>query len=433
MRSAVIAVGVLVLSGRLPAQASIPIVELPSAKDASVERFGTILDVRELPDGSVLVDDAARKQIKLLGPGLAFVRTVFDTVRGEPNFYGPRIMPLIPYLADSTLFPTISLRSLSMLDQHGNVARALTTPVPLDVAYMRRGGADDRGRIIYAGEGAVLSNEVAKPPVVSDSEPLVRIDLAARTNDTIAFISRPLWGEDAVSVRVPGMIGRYFNPDPLKTIDEWTVLSGGTLAIVRGHDYKVDFIRSDGSKYSSAKLPFDWRALSDADKQKMIDSAMTLRRIAARNNTLVNGVEKMTPWKGTARQQEAGPGTERYPRIDSTNTIISKGNGGGDLYVLNQPARKIEEVFDYYPPVRDHAALADMDDHLWILPTTSKQSKAGELVYDVVNVKGELFERVRLPLGRYIVGFGRNGIVYLAYGSTTNGFVLERSRLPAAK
>jgi hypothetical protein len=63
----------------------------------------------------------------------------------------------------------------------------------------------------------------------------------------------------------------------------------------------------------------------------------------------------------------------------------------------------------------------------------STLSRRGELVYDVINAKGELLERVRLPLGRAIAGFGRGGTVYLTSGDITRGFYLERSRLPSPK
>jgi hypothetical protein len=71
-----------------------------------------------------------------------------------------------------------------------------------------------------------------------------------------------------------------------------------------------------------------------------------------------------------------------------------------------------------------------MDGNLWILPTTSAQSKNGELVYDVVNPKRGLFERVRMPAGRSILGFGPQGVVYLMNGDRATGFYVERSKLP---
>jgi hypothetical protein len=90
----------------------------------------------------------------------------------------------------------------------------------------------------------------------------------------------------------------------------------------------------------------------------------------------------------------------------------------------------LKDIGDYYPPIAQNAALADLDNNLWILPTTSAQSLHGELVYDVVNSSGELFERVRVPAGRSIVGFGKGGVVYLVSGDRTSGFYLERTRLP---
>ena len=54
-------------------------------------------------------------------------------------------------------------------------------------------------------------------------------------------------------------------------------------------------------------------------------------------------------------------------------------------------------------------------------------------MYDVINVSGELSRRVRVPLGRVIVGFGKGGVVYMSFGSIANGFVLERSRVAAIR
>ena len=72
--------------------------------------------------------------------------------------------------------------------------------------------------------------------------------------------------------------------------------------------------------------------------------------------------------------------------------------------------------------------IPDLDGNLWILPTGSMASQNGQLVYDVINARGVLFERVRLPAGRSVAGFGKGGVVYLA-SVTTDGLFLERTRL----
>jgi len=83
---------------------------------------------------------------------------------------------------------------------------------------------------------------------------------------------------------------------------------------------------------------------------------------------------------------------------------------------------------DYYPPVLQSGVMkADYDGNVWILPSTTTQIGTG-LLYDVVNRKGELTMRVRLPEGRALEGFGPNGTVYLT-SHGPGGARLERARL----
>ena len=63
--------------------------------------------------------------------------------------------------------------------------------------------------------------------------------------------------------------------NPLVTVDDWSVLTDGTLAMVRGQDYHVDVVNPKGEATKGAKLPFDWKRLTDEDKQALVDSART--------------------------------------------------------------------------------------------------------------------------------------------------------------
>jgi hypothetical protein len=405
------------------AQDTVPIVTLPAASAKSADTFGAIVDIRELPGGALLVDDGGRRQIKLLSSSLGDGTLVRDSA--GLTRYGPRVMPLLPYLGDSTLFPDLVQRpsTVEIFDPHGAAARTLAMPTANDVAGLRNGAADNIGRLIFLGVPAITRMPGhGLPPAAADSTPVLRADLNLRRTDTIAYVALPLRRADVLQTN--GAIISYWTADPLGTIDEWAVLTDGSLAMVRGHDYHIDWIRPDGRHESTAKLPFDWRQLTEGDKEKMVDSAVVLRRVAAGNNTLVNDVIRILPWRNTA------PDGPVVPKPDTVGALYSRNNGGGLLTVLPAERPSADRVFDYYAPLRKGAAMADMDDHLWILPTTSKQSKAGELVYDVVNTKGELFERVRVPLGRYIVGFGHDGVVYMATGNLTSGFTIERTKLP---
>ena len=50
------------------------------------------------------------------------------------------------------------------------------------------------------------------------------------------------------------------------------MLSDGTVALIRGRDYRVEYRNPDGTWTSSAKLPFDWLHYAEEDKQKLVDS-----------------------------------------------------------------------------------------------------------------------------------------------------------------
>ena len=78
------------------------------------------------------------------------------------------------------------------------------------------------------------------------------------------------------------------------------------------------------------------------------------------------------------------------------------------------------ELPDYKPVFLNGFVRADLDGNVWVRTIPTK-AIAGGPVYDVVNRKGELVERVQIPVGRSISGFGAGGVVYLTTrdGTTT--------------
>ena len=412
---------------------TVPVVTLSASTATSADRFGAILNVRELPGGRLLVDDGKNREVKLLSSSLTTERIVLDSALESANTYGNFPLALIPYLADSTLFPSPNkARAVFVIDPNGNVARTLAMPRASDVPLLRRAVSDDKGRIIFAAPAEVKrAPALGVPPLLLDSVPLLRADLATRRTDTIAFVVHPMLGVDTWNGR--GQL-TFWMPDALKWIDDWAVLSDGSLALVRGHDYHVDWLRSDDSKSASPKLPFEWRQLTDAQKEGMIDSAQHNWQVAAENNTLLQNAERPpTPWPRATLSGSSDPAAPTRPSFDTTKAVVTNAVLSGSIMARLPNKPTVDQVFDYYAPIRDRAAMADLDNQLWVLPTISKESKAGELVYDVVGSKGELVRRVRLPAGRYIIGFGKGGVVYLAHGDLKNGFAVERATVVGAK
>ena len=409
-----------------PAQQGIPVVNVTLAVAKTTTTFGAVLGVRELSDGKLLVNDAGRREIKIFDPALANATIALDSTPGTSNSYGPRRAEIFPYLGDTTAFTEILANDVLLLDRAGRVARAAALPqqddgiTPFPVRFPMPTAIDNRGRLLARGGVSVRNG------VMADSSLIYRADLDTRQVDVVGAVHLGSKGER--NRNEPPEDGKRVVTtvrQPVPTEDAWAVLSDGTIAFVRGQDYHVDWVLPDGTKSATTKLPFDWKRLTDEDKQKLADSAkvvwdslMVIRN--ARN-------------AGTAQPGRGEGGGDAPPgrgRSGGGAGEPGSSQGGSIQRMVSVP---LSDIPDYYPPVRRNSAMADLDGNLWILPTTSAQSQRGELVYDVVNPKKGLFERVRMPVGRSIAGFGKGGVLYLQSGDMTNGFHLERVKLDVVK
>jgi hypothetical protein len=84
------------------------------------------------------------------------------------------------------------------------------------------------------------------------------------------------------------------------------------------------------------------------------------------------------------------------------------------------------ELPDYKPAFAAGATRADADGNVWVRTIPTKPM-AGP-VYDVIDGRGALVDRVMLPAGSTIAGFGPGGVVY--YGTRdAAGVHLHRSRV----
>jgi hypothetical protein len=390
------------------AQENIPIRDLAPVSATSADRFGGVLGVRELSDGRLLVNDGRKRQLLLLDASLRNRTVVLDSVSGNGRAYGPRATPLIPYLGDSTFIVDGASRTMVLLGPSGEIARVASAPKPNDLnglAYATS-GIDASGNLLY-----LVRERLKENPMLGfrrDSAAIVRANFDTRAVDTLGRVKLPggvVETDTLINERL--VITRVINP--LTTIDEWAVLSNGTVAFVRGGDYHVDLLHSDGKSFKGPKLPFDWTRLTEKDKQALIDSAR-------------------------AAYEAEEKDTSAPPTYVSAAAVAAAANGGPRLSkstaprIVQLPA-PINEIGEYWPSIRQGAVKSDQDSNLWILPTTTAQSNRGELVYDVVNLRGELFERARVPSGKSIAGFGKNGIVYLMYRDGDAGWVLERARV----
>jgi len=447
MRKLLLTVAVALPASAIVAQT--PAVRLINAPDASSPHtFGMVSAIRQLPGGKVLVNDGIKRQLTLLDASLGGATIVADSVSGTASSYGVRPGGLIAYFADSTLFVDPAGLSMFVIDPAGKIARVASVPRSQDAPALGSNllgnpGLDGKGRLVYrggfgrivagpavaqsatrsgAGDNAARAASLASMFEQPDSTALVRVDLATRKLDTAAFFKIPK-NKMNVQQNERGMtVTTEINP--LQTVDDWAVLADGSIALVRGQDYHVDFIRADGSASSSPKIAYDWQRLTDEDKVAIIDSAKAAferARAAAPNggNVVMDG-------------RGGGGGAGGQPGMVVMNFSMRGGEGGGGIRTGEAGGGpqmtfvSANELPDYRPVFAQGASRGDADGNLWVRTSATRAGSVAGPIYDVIGQKGELIDRVQIPSGRQIVGFGKGGVVYMM-ARDDSGAWLERT------
>jgi hypothetical protein len=397
----------------------------------SSESLGSVTSALALSNGTVLVNDTQWRRVLLFDSTLSHARVLVDTTAATANAYGAFSGTLIRFREDSALFIDQSSLSMLVLAPSGTIARVMAIPRPSDQPGLFGGpfgtpGVDPRGRLVYfVGEtptilrirrGSRLGGTSARypdgMPEYIDSGFIVRVDLASRSVDTVAAINTPKQRR-LLKVDDRGFITAIETTIiPLALIDDWAMLRDGTIAAVRGRDYHIDWL-GDGHTSSSAKIAFGWQRIDDARKQTLIDSSAAAFQTFLEGLIAGAGGDGVTGGRRGAGGGRAGasPPVGRGLPAESVPNVVKAAN--------------LDDVPDYWPAFDRGSVSPDVDGNLWIRTTAMV---AGRPVYDVVNRKGELVDRVQLPSFRTIAGFGP-GVVYMAVKDEAGIVHLERARV----
>jgi len=373
-----------------PSQQGIRTTALPNATARSAETIGAVMGLHEVGGGRVLINDSRRRQVRLFDSSLATSVVTLDSLTAAgAGSYGTRWAPLVRFRGDSSLLVEMPSRELRVLDGRGQVVRSLAPP-SLPAQLSARTYADGRGRLLYTpfpGYGTP-----------ADSAPIIRLDLTTRSADTVARVrlgygfARRVARDSGKGITDAFWIGRGGS---VNRIDDWALMSNGTIAVLRGREYRIELIRPDGTM-SSMNVPVDSSRI-DRDSllaprlvgSMVIDSGRSgaIMRIALQAKRAKNDLQFLTLTTG-------------------------------DLLGETSP--------------RPGTMIPDLDGNLWILPPYASTLPSDSLVYDVVNGNGGLVERVRVPAGKWIAGFGSDGAVYVVSGTRRIGYHLERTRFRLA-
>jgi len=386
--------------------AKIPTRLLGAITAASRDSLGTQIVVRPLSNGSVMVNDVARRRVLLFDPDLQKFSVVIDSgsTTGSAMASAVPSAQLIRYDGDSTLYVDLATQALLVLDNSGKVARVMALPRPTDAIYLSAtafgpASVDPKGRLVYRGMRPPKitppepGSKVMSIPQQSDSGPILRADFDQRTVDTVTTLKVLQPGAMTLTQEGTNMSLKLV-VNPMDTGDEWGMLPDGTIAILRAHDYHVDWVTPDGKITSSPKMAFDWKPMTDAQKQFKLDSIRP---------ELQKAIDAQPP--------QMVPTAEGPRRIRMQFDFVP-----------------IKKLSDYEPSIAPGALKVDPKGNLWIVPRTSAGANGGVL-YDVVDRKGQVTERVQFPKGYALAGFGDGGDeVYLIRVDGKVAF-LERAKL----
>jgi len=420
------------LASTANAQQSRPPLRHLGAAVATSDAFGAVAAIQALPGGKLLINDPSRRQLVLLDSTMKVIAVVADTTPATKAAYGARNGGLLPFRGDSALFVDPTSLSMLVIDPAGKIARIMAAPRANDVIFLLGGpqgnpGFDAKGRLIYRAQsfgpprGGMAAGQPMQPPVIPDSVPLVRYDLLTRKLDTAAFVRSPAPKFNIVQNERGVSMTSVINPLP--EVDDWAILADGTIAIVR-KDYHVDYVDANGQKTSAPKIPFDWQRLTDSAKKAIIDSTKArMARVRAGgpgggfvvtregpggNDVVAGGGPGGGPGAGApvmvfrTERMEGGPPPRGGPPA------------GGTLPASPPSISVVEpsELPDYQPAFTTGSVRADREGKLWVRIFSQLPSNAGP-EYDVIDRTGKLVDRVALPSGTTIAGFGPDGTVYL--------------------
>jgi hypothetical protein len=363
--------------------------------------FGGVQHVRRLSDGRLLVNDPSRRQVLMLDSTLANPVVVIDSVGGRDNSYGMRTGGIVPYRGDSTFFVDPTSSTLLLIDPAGKIARVMSVPTRA-VSYLAspnsygHPGYSESFGIVFRMPSSSFRYPSAPPPEgapelvikYEDSVAVVGMKLSTRRGDTLAKYGT---GQQ----RVARISYNNFDQDDVNELfpaaNDWALVADGSVALLSGREYRVRWINPDGTKSDSPRLPFIWDSNPDDEKQRIADSINTQREKSYHERV--------------QRQQR---------QVDSLKAAKKPVPNGLTRPLLKPDVVQMLDIPDYFPAYerQSNSMRADADTNVWIRPRPPRSARGGT-VYDVVSRKGELIDKVELPAGRTLIGFGPGGIVYL--------------------
>lgn len=334
------------------------------------EPFSGAADVRELTDGRLVVLDAKDNLLHFVDAGLRSVRQVGREGSGPTEYR--RVTQILPRSGDSTLAYDIMNARFLVINPAGVASGTLSLrdiSGGLPVGPMAVRGYDAAGRLFYQGMKISMG---PNGPALSDTSVILRLDPKQKKIDTLGSVrigspgmkmsGEPQKGTGALRLSIPAY--------PI--VDEWGLLPDGRVVVVRGADYRMDFIAAPGTVTTRGPVPYDRVRVTEKDKEKMREQQKRMQEEISKAAA-----------SAAASMPNAGKGRARMPSM-----------------AVDEPT----EWPEFKPAFGQSALKVAPDGELWVARHRAAADE-GQL-FDVFTSAGVLRLRVELPRKTALVGFG---------------------------
>jgi hypothetical protein len=331
------------------------VIGIPSAEfGLPFTRVGT---VRELKDGRLLVVDEREGSVTLIDFKSSAAKQVGRSGAGPGEYGYPGRLLALP--GDSSLLHDPRNARYLVIRPDGTPGETFSLDRAVAASLGSRGsiprGTDSRGAIYFE---AVSQIGQGAAPLPVDSAALLRFDRRDGTLDTVAWV-RLAKGDVRVTPGPGKGVSITTGAQAFPTRDDWVALPEGGIAVVRVRDYHVDWYPMSGKPVSASPVRF-------------------------------------APITVTEREKEAW-------RAERRSRVVSRSVGGTQA---NLPEPEWPATM---PPFVYWQTFSRPNGDLWVLRSHKADTNP---VYDVFSALGALRERVALPVGTRLVGFG-NATAYL--------------------
>lgn len=322
--------------------------------------LATVSGARELKDGRILISDAKRAAVYLIDPRTGTTQQIGSAGGGETQYAQPG--GFYAGIADTIYLLDRGQARVSVISPSGAIVgtRSIrrkgfsgSSDADLDLQQV-----DSRALSYFTDRGFRLNAAVGATAV--DSTPLVRFDASRQHYDTIALLRQ---AQKKVTQADEHMqITREIHGSPR---DGWGMAADGSIAVVRASPYRIDWYSPSGKVSHGPVIAFEPIPYTAEDKAAI--AAATSKSAPKAGIVDADGNEKKLSSAGA--DESFAPTKAAF---DPTNIIVSS---EGQVWVPRNQRFGVKTV-----------------------------------LYDVFDRQGQRIDRVELPAGSRVIGFGLNAV-----------------------